>query len=84
MVDYWGNAWGPTNPLPVDADVTVNSVQLFTLPWDSIQAAYPSATVETYTTYTGGLAGTQVQVATVQYTDSTKNFIQSVVRTPLN
>ena len=87
MVDQYGNfidssidANGKTR-LAVDADVTVNTVQLFTKPYDAIQAAYPSSTQETYQTYVGGLSGTPVQLVTVNYTDSTKNFIQSVVRT---
>jgi hypothetical protein len=80
-VDQYGNPWSDTNPLPVNADVTVNSVQLFTLPYDSISAAYPTAITEVYKTYVGGLSGTLQQTVTVTYVDSTKNELVSVVRT---
>lgn len=49
--------------------------------FDAIDVGYPSATVETYEYYTGGLAGTLVATITVTYTDATKELIQSVVRT---
>jgi hypothetical protein len=86
LVDEQGDRIGPSNPLDVNAtvDVTVNSVQLFSLPYDSIAATYPTPTQEIYSTYIGGLSGTLVQTATVNYTDSTKNFILNVVRTPLS
>jgi hypothetical protein len=80
-VDQYGNPWSPTNPLPVDADITVNSVQLFTLPYDAIAASYPNSTTEIYQTYLGGLSGALQQTATVIYTDATKNKLVSVVRT---
>jgi hypothetical protein len=67
------------NPLPVNASVT--SVQLFDKPYDTISASYPSSTVEIYETLLGGLSGVVQQTATVTYTDTTKNYIQSVVRT---
>ncbi len=67
-----------------DGSINVNekSVGLFTLPYDSIQTTYPSATVEHYQSYLGGLSGTAVQLVVVTYSDSTKNNITSVVRTP--
>jgi hypothetical protein len=80
-VDQYGNHYSSTNPIPVDADITVNSVQLFTLPYDSIAASYPNSTTEIYQTYLGGLSGTLQQTATVIYTDATKNKLVSVVRT---
>ena len=83
-VDPFGNLYGPDNPIPVNADVTVESVSLFTLPYDSIEASYPNPTTENYQSYTGGLSGTPVQLVVVTYTDSTKNNISSVVRTPPN
>jgi len=81
-VDQYGNPWSQDNPMPVNADVTVNSVGLFTLPYDSIAATYPSSTQENYQSYLGGLSGTPVQLVVVTYTDATKNSILNVVRTP--
>jgi hypothetical protein len=49
--------------------------------WDSIVASYPSGTVEVYEYKTGGVSGTLTSTVTVTYTDSTKAFIQSVVKT---
>lgn len=46
--------------------------------FDEIQAAYPTATTETYTYLEAAV--TQA-IITVTYTDATKEFIQSVVRT---
>lgn len=59
----------------------VNSVQLFTLPFDTITATYPLATQEVYKSRVGGTGGTVQQTVTVDYTDATKAFIVSVVRT---
>ena len=75
------------NTMAVNPDGSINvdiskSIGLFDLPYDSIAAAYPSATVENYQSYLGGLSGTPVQLVVVTYTDATKNFITSVVRTP--
>lgn len=50
--------------------------------YDSIAASYPSANVEVYMYYAGGLSGTLVSTVTVTYTDSTKATLVSVVRTP--
>lgn len=50
---------------------------IFTLSYDSIYATYPSATQEVYTTY----LNTVIQeIVTVNYTDSTKSVLISVVR----
>lgn len=59
----------------------INSVQLFTLAFDSITAEYPSATQEIYKSRTGGTSGTVVQTVTINYTDATKNLILNVART---
>jgi len=67
--------------LAVDADVTVNTVQLFTKPYDAITALYPTSTQEIYQSRIGGIAGTIQETATVNYTDATKNFILNVART---
>jgi hypothetical protein len=60
----------------------VKNIGLFNIEYDSIAATYPSATVESYQSYLGGLSGSPVQLVVVTYTDSTKNLISSVVRTP--
>lgn len=49
--------------------------------YDAIDISYPSATVEVFEYYTGGLGGTLVATVTIIYTDSTKCNIASVVRT---
>jgi hypothetical protein len=75
---------GNTMIVNPDGSINVNekSVGLFTLPYDSINATTPSATVENYQSYLGGLSGTPVQLVVVTYTDSTKKVLASVVRTP--
>jgi hypothetical protein len=45
--------------------------------YDEVQVTYPTTTTEVYTFK---LATTTVGVITVTYTDTTKDFIQSVVR----
>lgn len=66
----------------VDGSVFVTvvggSVSLFTLPYDRIDATYPTSTTEVYVSK---LASVTQQTVTVTYTDSSKNFITSVVRT---
>lgn len=81
-VDSFGNSFDPSNPVPITGDINVTSVQLFNLPYDSIQASYPSGIQEIYSSYLGGLGGTLQQTVTVDYVDSTKNLITTVVRTP--
>ena len=87
LVDKLGNKIDTTvdtngvNRLAVDSQVNVSSVQLFTKPYDAIDALYPSSTQEVYKTYTGGISGTLQETVTVNYTDSTKNFIANVART---
>lgn len=49
--------------------------------YDSVQVTYTSATIETYTFFTGGLAGTLVGTLTLTYTDSTKANLSTAVRT---
>jgi hypothetical protein len=83
-VDSYGNKYTKSNPFPVDATITVDSVQLFTLPYDSIQASYPTTVQEVYMSYLGGLSGTLQQTVTVNYTDTTKNYITTVLRTPVS
>ena len=80
-VDQYGTPISAANPLPVNADVTVNSVQLFTKPYDSIVASYPSPTQEVYQTKLGGISGTLQETVTVNYVDSSKNQLVNVIRT---
>jgi hypothetical protein len=68
------------NRMAVDADVTVNTVQLFTKPYDAIAALYPTTVQEVYKTYVGGLSGTLQETVTVNYVDASKNQLVSVVR----
>lgn len=49
--------------------------------YDYIEVDYPSATQEVYTFKTGGAGGTVVATVTVNYTDSTKDFLDNVSRT---
>lgn len=76
-----GNTMGVNPDGSINVDIT-KGIGLFTLPYDSIEATYPSTTVENYQSYVGGLSGTPVQLVVVTYTDITKNFIFTVVRTP--
>ena len=64
----------------INADVTVENA-LVTVPYDSIYAAYPSSTVEVYTYFSDAVL---VATVAVTYTDATKNFLVSVIRTPGN
>jgi hypothetical protein len=49
--------------------------------YDAIDISYPSATIEVFEYYTGGLGGTLVSTITVTYTSSSKDDISTVVRT---
>lgn len=63
----------------IDFNTTpIKSIQLFTEPFDAITATYPSVTQEVYQSRLGGIAGTVQETATVNYTDSTKNFLLNV------
>ena len=68
---------GPKVALDVNV---VNSVQLFTVPYDAITTQYPSATQEVYQSRVGGVGGSIQQTVTVNYTDATKTLLLSVVR----
>lgn len=54
---------------------------LVTEQFDSIEATYPSSSSEVYTYRMGGLSGNTVAVVTVSYTNSTKEVLESAVRT---
>lgn len=69
------------NFLEPNDDGSVKTVQLFNIPYDTITATYPTSVQEVYKSRVGGVSGTVQQTVTVNYTDSTKNFIVSAVRT---
>jgi hypothetical protein len=69
------------NRVAVDADVTVDNLQLFTKPYDAITVTYPLTTQEVYQSRVGGILGVVQETVTVNYTDATKNFILNVART---
>lgn len=66
--------------LDVNSDGSIKTVGLFTEPYDSITATYPTTTQEVYKSRIGGVSGTVQQTVTVNYTDASKNFILNVAR----
>lgn len=73
---------GPSGHLlDPNTDGSVKTVQIFTKPFDSITATYPSTTQEVYQSRVGGIGGTVQETVTVNYTDITKNLILNVART---
>lgn len=58
----------------------VSSISMFTKPYDAITVTYPSGTQEIYVTHTGGTGGTIIETVTVNYTDTSKNFILNAAR----
>lgn len=50
------------------------------LVFDAITGEKTSSTIETYRYYQGGTSGTLVATVIITYTDTTKSFVQSVVR----
>lgn len=60
---------------------TLEQTGLVPFEYDYLAAAYPDADTEVYTYYTGGSGGTLIATVTVNYTDSTKEFILNVTRT---
>lgn len=48
--------------------------------FDAVNVSYPTTTTETYEFYLGGLAGAVQTTLTITYTDTTKDFIDNVVR----
>lgn len=69
------------NILAVNTDGSVKTVQIFTKAFDAITATYPSTTQEVYSSRIGGIAGTIQETVTINYTDTTKNFILNLART---
>lgn len=49
--------------------------------WDAISVAYPNATTEVFSYYSGGLAGSLEATVTVVYTSSSKEDISTAERT---
>ena len=48
--------------------------------YDYIAATYPSGTQTVYKFYVGGSGGTLIATITINYTDSTQNFILNVTK----
>lgn len=69
-----------TNELKVAASVISMTNGIGVPDHDYIGVAY-AATTDTYTFKTGGSGGSTVATVVVTYTDSTKEFIDSVART---
>lgn len=72
-----------TNTASVNSDGSLNvrdGLGLFTLPYDAITVQYPSVTQEVFQSRVGGITGTVIQTVTINYTDSTKNFILNAAR----
>lgn len=70
-----------TNTLDINTDGSIKTIQIFTLPFDAISATYPSTTQEVYQSRVGGISGAIQQTVTINYTDSSKNYILNVART---
>lgn len=76
LTDELGNLHGSDNPVPV------TSIGAFTPPEaaDTITAEYPDTITEIYRYRNGGTGGSILMSVTVTYTDTSKDFIQSAVR----
>lgn len=73
---------GPSgNILDPASDGSVKTIQLFTKPFDSITATYPTSTQEIYKSRVGGILGVVQETVTLNYTDPSKRFILNVART---
>ena len=65
-----------------NGSINVNSLTQFTIrEFDAIAISYPDVVTEVYAYKTGGISGSTVATITVIYSDSTKNQINSVVKT---
>lgn len=72
------------NELEPNADGSINVVDKTNLVgdiWDTISVAYPTNVQEVYTYKLGGTGGTTVATVTIDYTDTTKNYISQLVKT---
>ncbi len=72
------------NRIAVDAEVTVDNLQLLDKPYDSGTETYPSSTQEVVITFIGGLSGTPVQRVTLNYSDATKDSLTDFQRETWN
>jgi len=63
-----------------EVNVEVNSVSLFSKPYDAVVVTYPTSTQEQYQSKVGGVSGTNVQLVTVNYSDASKNLITNAFR----
>lgn len=50
--------------------------------FDAVTVTYPNATTEIYAFRKGGLTGAVAITLTIVYTDSSKDSVQSLIRTP--
>ena len=71
---------GSSRALDVNV-IDQQQIGIFTKAYDAITATYPTSTQEIYQSRVGGSGGTVQETVTVNYTDATKNFITTVVRT---
>lgn len=78
-----GTQTGVKHAVRVDAQGSVQTkgIQIFTKPFDSITATYPTAVQEIYQSRVGGVAGTVQETVTINYVDASKDFITNVART---
>lgn len=56
----------------------IQTIQLFTKPFDAVTVTYPTGVQEVYVSRVGGIGGTVQQTATVNYVDSTKVSLLNV------
>lgn len=61
--------------------VGIGPIGQYQVNYDSIVYTNTSTTVDTYTYYTGGTAGTVTATVTITFVDATKAQISTVVRT---
>ena len=61
-----------SEPIPIKS---INTSVLMNVKWDSFSYQYPSSTQEIVNLYLGGLTGTLKAIITLNYTDTTKNFL---------
>lgn len=59
---------------------SIGAGSFWTMPFDTVTVAYPDADTEVYSSRVGGIAGAVQQVVTINYVDSTKEFITDIVR----
>ena len=60
---------------------TTKANELYPGEWDYLAVTYPSDTQEVFTYRSGGVSGTVIATVTINYTDSKKCDVSTVVRT---